>query len=261
MAKSTDAAPGPRPRLTRDLVLRAAVRLADRDGIGALTMRRLAQELDVEAMSLYHHVANKDDILDGMVDLVFAEIELPSAAGGWKAALRARALSTRTALAHHPWATGLMESRATPGPATLAHHDAVLGCLRAGGFSIQLAAHAYSVLDSYIYGFAIQEINLPFGNAAEAADVAATMMEGFPAHRYPHLTAMALEHVLQPGYDYAEEFDFGLDLILDALDRLRAATRPNRACQGRDEGPAAARPATMRPRPGRRQGWRRGGLP
>jgi AcrR family transcriptional regulator len=223
MPKPTDKRAETRPRLSRDLVLRGAIRLADRDGVGALTMRRLAQELDVEAMSLYHHVSNKDDILGGMVDRVFAEIELPAAGGGWKAALRARALSTRAALARHPWATGLMESRAAPGPATLQHRDAVIGCLREGGFSIQMAAHAFSALDSYIYGFSLQEINLPFDEAGEAADVAA-IFERVPADRYPHLTEMAVEHVLQPGYDYGDEFEFGLDLILDGLDRMRESS-------------------------------------
>jgi AcrR family transcriptional regulator len=218
MAKSTPT----RPRLSRELVLRAAVRLADRDGIGALTMRKLAQALDVEAMSLYHHVSNKDDILGGMVDLVFTEIDLPSPAGEWRAALRARAVSTRRALANHPWATGLMQSRAAPGPATLQHHDAVIGCLRESGFSIQMAAHAFSLLDSYIYGFALQELNLPFAGADEVVDVTASILEQFPTDRYPYLTEMAVEHVLQPGYDYGDEFEVGLDLILDALDRLRA---------------------------------------
>jgi AcrR family transcriptional regulator len=223
MARPTDTLREPRPRLSRELVLRAAVRLADRDGIGALTMRKLAQELDVEAMSLYHHVSNKDDILDGMVDLVFTEIDLPSPAGDWKAALRARAISTRTALTNHPWATGLMQSRAAPGPATLQHHDAVIGCLRDGGFSIQMAAHAFSLLDSYVYGFALQELALPFDDA-DVADVATRIFEQFPADRYPYLTELTVEHVLQPGYDYGDEFDVGLDLILDALDRLSETT-------------------------------------
>ena len=125
-------------------------------------MRKLAQELGVEAMSLYHHVANKDDILDGIVDVVFSEIDLPTNDIDWRAAMRQRAISARQALRRHPWATGLMESRSTPGPATLRHHDAVLGILRNAGFSIELAAHAFSVLDSYVYGFALQESSLPF---------------------------------------------------------------------------------------------------
>jgi AcrR family transcriptional regulator len=202
-------------------VLGAAVALADRGGVRSLSMRKLAHELGVEAMSLYHHVANKDDILDGIVDVVFSEIELPSGEADWKTAMRQRATSAREALLRHPWATGLMESRSTPGPATLRHHDAVLGILRTAGFSVELAAYAFSLLDSYIYGFALQEANLPFDTPEETAEVAQAIMADFPADEYPHLTEMTIEHVLQPGYDYGNEFLFGLDLILDGLDRAR----------------------------------------
>jgi AcrR family transcriptional regulator len=212
-----------RPALTRERVLRAAMALADRDGVRSLSMRKLAQELGVEAMSLYHHVANKDDILDGLIDLVFAEIDLPSGGDGWRAAMRQRAISAREVLRRHPWATGLMESRSTPGPANLRHHDAVLGILRTAGFSVELAAHAYSLLDSYIYGFALQEAGLPFSTPEETAEVAQSIMAQFPADQLPHLTEIAVEHVLQPGYDYGNEFLFGLDLILDGLERARAA--------------------------------------
>ena len=205
--------------LSRRRVLDAAVALADRDGVGALSMRKLAQELGVEAMSLYHHVANKDAILDGIVDVVFAEIELPSGEGGWKAAMRRRAVSAREALRRHPWATALMESRSTPGPANLRHHDAVLGVLRNAGFSVELAAHAYSLLDAYIYGFALQESSLPFDTPEETAEVASSIMDGFPADAFPYLTEIAVEHVLQPGYDYGNEYRFGLELILDGLER------------------------------------------
>ena len=205
--------------LSRRRVLDAAVALADRDGAGALSMRKLAQELGVEAMSLYHHVAGKDAILDGIVDVVFAEIELPSGDGGWKAAMRRRAVSAREVLRRHPWATALMESRSTPGPANLRHHDAVLGVLRNAGFSVELAAHAYSLLDAYIYGFALQESSLPFDTPEETADVASSIMDGFPADAFPYLTEIAVEHVLQPGYDYGNEYQFGLELILDGLER------------------------------------------
>ncbi|HET8788660.1 MAG TPA: TetR/AcrR family transcriptional regulator [Actinomycetes bacterium] len=205
--------------LSRRRVLDAAVALADRDGVGALSMRKLAQELGVEAMSLYHHVAGKDAILDGIVDVVFAEIELPSGDGGWKAAMRRRAVSAREVLRRHPWATALMESRSTPGPANLRHHDAVLGVLRNAGFSVELAAHAYSLLDAYIYGFALQESSLPFDTPEETAEVASSIMDGFPADAFPYLTEIAVEHVLQPGYDYGNEYRFGLELILDGLER------------------------------------------
>jgi len=207
-----------RPPLSRDQVLRAAVTLADRGGIQALSMRKLGEALGVEAMSLYNHVTGKSDLLDGMIDIVFSEIDLPSGAG-WKQAMRQRAISARQALGRHRWAIGLMESRSTPGAATLRHHDAVLGCLRAAGFSLELTAHAYSVLDSYIYGFALQEASLPFGSAQEAVPVAQEIAGGLPAGEYPHLTELAMGHVLKPGYDYGNEFEIGLDLILDSLDR------------------------------------------
>ena len=200
-------------------MLLAAVALADRGGVGSLSMRKLADELGVEAMSLYHHVANKDDILDGIVDVVFGEVDLPSGEAGWRAAMRQRAISVREALRRHPWATGLMESRSRPGMATLRHHDAVIGVLRHAGFSIEMAAHAYSVLDSYIYGFALQEANLPFRTPGEVAAVAETIMGSLPADQYPHFTEMVVRHALRPGYDYGDEFLFGLDLILDGLDR------------------------------------------
>ena len=213
-----------RTPLTTERVLWAAVALADREGVGSLSMRRLARELGVEAMSLYHHVAGKQALLDGMVDLVFGEIELPADDGDWREAMRRRATSAREVLGRHPWAIALMESRRTPGPANLRHHDAVLGCLRRAGFPVALTAHAYSILDAYIYGFALQEASLPFDTPEETAEVAAEMMDAFPADAYPHLTELAVEHVLQPGYDYGDEYAFGLELILDGLERLAAAS-------------------------------------
>lgn len=197
--------------------------LADAGGLDQLTMRRLAEALGVEAMSLYHHVANKDDILDGMVDRVFAEIELTPKTAAWKEAMRRRACSARATLSRHPWALRLMESRASPGPATLAHHDAVLGCLRHNGFSIALTGHAYAVLDSYTYGFVHTEQNLPFQTPEETKTVAAEMMKHFPVDQYPHLVEFAVQRVLQPGYAYGNEFSVGLELILDGLDRALAA--------------------------------------
>jgi AcrR family transcriptional regulator len=217
-----------RAQLTRRRVLQTALALADRDGVRSLSMRKLAHELGVEAMSLYHHVANKDDILNGIVDLVFSEIELPTGETDWRTAMRRRAVSAREALQRHPWATGLMESRATPGPATLRHHDSVLGILRNAGFSIEMAAHAYSLLDSYIYGFALQEANLPFQTTDEASTVPKSIHGHSRAEEYPFLTELTLEHVLQPGYDYGNEYLFGLDLILDGLERTRAAATQSR---------------------------------
>jgi AcrR family transcriptional regulator len=218
MATETNQRTKPRTPVTRQRVVVTAVALADTGGVGSLSMRKLAQELGVEAMSLYHHVASKDDILDGIMDVVFSEIELPSGDVGWRAAMRQRALSAREVLLRHPWAIGLMESRSTPGPATLRHHDAVLGILRRAGFSVEMAAHAFNVLDSYIYGFALQETSLPFQTSEELA-VAQTILENLPADEYPHFTEMAVEHALQPGYAYGNEYEFGLDLILDGLER------------------------------------------
>jgi AcrR family transcriptional regulator len=208
-----------RGRLSPERVLRAAVALADSAGIESLTMRRLGQDLGVEAMSLYKHVANKDALLDGMVDLVFAEIELPSADTDWRTAMRDRAVSTRAALTRHPWATPLMQSRKAPGPATLRHHDTVIGTLRGAGFSVELTAHAFSVLDGYIYGFAMQQRSLPFDTLEEAQEVGRQMFARMPAGAYPHLTELTVRHILRPGYDYGDEFEYGLDLILDGLDR------------------------------------------
>lgn len=186
-----------------------------------LTMRSLADQVGVKPMTLYHHVANKDEVLDGMIDLVFTEIDVPETS--WKEAMRCRAQSARSALLRHSWAIGLMQSRTTPGAATLRHHDAVLGCLRAAGFSVAMAAHAFSALDAYIYGFVLQEVNLPFSGTAETHDVAGEMLEAFPADEYPHLVELTVGHVLQAGYDYADEFAFGLDLILDGLEHAMAA--------------------------------------
>jgi AcrR family transcriptional regulator len=199
-------------------VLGAAIVLADSGGIESLTMRRLGQELGVEAMSLYNHVASKDDILDGIVDLVFGEIALPSEPGDWKTAMRHRAISARDALLRHTWASNLMQSRTRPGPATLRHHDSVIGCLRESGFTVEMAAHAFSVMDSYIYGFAQQQQNLTFTTAQEANVVAENILDSFPGGEYPHLAELITEHAMKPGYDYAAEFEFGLGLILDGLE-------------------------------------------
>jgi AcrR family transcriptional regulator len=206
--------------LSRDLVLQTALGLADQGGLESLSMRKLGQELGVEAMALYYHFANKDEIIDGVVDLVFGEVELPSTvAPDWRKGMRRRAISLRDALLRHRWAIGLMESRRNPGPANLRHHDAVIGGLRAGGFDIALAAHAYSVLDSYIYGFALTKMNLPFDSGEEIGEVAQTMLDPFPVDEYPFMVEILTEHVMKPGYDYANEFEYGLDLILDGLEK------------------------------------------
>jgi AcrR family transcriptional regulator len=207
--------------LSRERVLRAAVAFADEHGIASVSMRKLGDALGVEAMSLYNHVANKDELLDDMVDVVFSEIGLPSDAVDWRTAMRERAVSARRVLGHHRWAIGLMESRTSPGPATLRHHDAVIGCLRAAGFSIEMTARAFAVMDSYIYGFALQEANLPFQTTGVTSEIVEAILSQVPVDQYPHLFELATFHILQPGYDYGSEYEFGLDLILDSLERAR----------------------------------------
>src|SRR5947209_627524 len=223
MQLATQAAASAKARkpLNREQVLRAAINLANQSGLESLSMRKLAQGLGVEAMSLYNHVANKDDLLDGMVDVVFTEIGLPPTGVDWKPAMRQRAISAREVLARYSWAIGVLESRSQPGPATLRHHDAVLGCLREAGFSIAMAAHAYSVLDSYIYGFTLNEQALPFDTSEEVATMGRRYLRELLGNQYPYLAEMIVEHAMKPGYDYADEFAFGLDLILDGLERVR----------------------------------------
>ena len=209
--------------LSRERILQAALAFADANGIESLSMRKLGEAVGVEAMSLYNHVPSKGDLLDGLIDLVFSEIELPRSADDWRTAMRQRAIAVRAALKRHRWAIGLMESRTSPGPSTLRHHDAVLGCLRQAGFPIALAAHAYAALDSYIYGFALQEASLPFETGEQTADMAQDFVAQFSPDEYPHLAEFTFKHVLQPGYDYGCEYEYGLDLILDGLDRALSA--------------------------------------
>jgi AcrR family transcriptional regulator len=218
MVEKTRKKPSSREPVTRARALTAAVALADKEGISSLSMRRLAQELGIEAMSLYHHVTNKVDILDGMVDLVFAEIELPAEGSDWKSAMYQRGASMRAAMTRHPWAISIMEARMAPGPATLRHHNAVLGACRRAGFSVQMAAHAFSLIDSYIYGFVTQEVSLPFDDTSDLNEVVDTMMMPYSAEDYPHLVELTTEYILQPGYSYGNEFDYGLRLILDSLE-------------------------------------------
>ena len=208
-----------RPRLSRESVLRGAVAVADAGGIGALTMRSLADALEVKPMSIYHHVANKDDVLDGIVDIVFSEIDLPAIGGDWHAEMRRRASSAREAMRRHPWAIGLVETRTSPGPATLKHHNAVIGTLRQAGFSVEMTAHAFALIDAYVYGFALSEATLPVNGPETVTEVAGRMMDQYSPEDYPHLVEFTVEHVMKPGYDYGAEFEFGLDLVLDGLAR------------------------------------------
>jgi AcrR family transcriptional regulator len=213
MTRSTTQKRAP---LTRDRVLRAALELADEGGTAALTMQRIGRRLGVEAMSLYRHVRNKDDILDGIVDLVFAEIELPADRSNWRTVLRAQSISTRAALRRHPWAITLMESRMTPGPANLRTHEDTITVLLDAGCSAVMATHAYNLVDSYVYGFALQEVNFPFSNAEELAAMSEEILANLQADEYPNSARVARE-LLTSGFDYADEFEFGLDLILDAI--------------------------------------------
>lgn len=209
--------PTTRSPLTRAKVLATAVDLADRIGTDALTMRKLAEALDVKPMSLYHHVANKEAILDGMIDVVFGEIDPPPAELPWRDAMAHRCRSARRVLRRHPWATPLMESRTSPGEPTLGHHDSVLARLIDAGLPMPLVAHAYAVLDAFVYGFAIQEASLPFDAGEDLAEFAEDLIDPL-AEQFPHLATFTAQHVMQPGYDFGDSFEFGLALILDGLE-------------------------------------------
>lgn len=224
-----DVDPSARRPLTRDRVIHAAADLADRGGLGALTMRRLGAELGVEAMALYRHVANKEEILDGLVELVIGEIEVPGEGADWREAMRRRAISARAVLRRHSWAIGLLETRRVKGPAAMRYLDAVLGSLRSAGLSIDGAAHAFWLLDCYVYGHVVQEASMSAGVSEEQTDPgrptgeapAAPAAPPAPAGEYPNLAAME-EHARTFGYTFDGEFEFGLELILDALDERRS---------------------------------------
>lgn len=196
--------------------------IADRGGFETLTMRSVAKALGVAPMALYRHVANKEDLVDGMVDAVFAEVTLPERSTDWRGEMLRRTRSMREVLARHPWAIALMESRAKGGPATLRHHDAVIASLRRGGLSLEQTAHAYSLIDSYVYGFALEEANLPFRPGDDVGKMATEILAQFPKDTYPNLAAFTFGHVMQPGYDYGAEFEYGIGLLLDGLERVRA---------------------------------------
>ena len=218
--KATGTPAAKRQPLNRDRVLREAVAMVDEEGIDALSMRRLARRLGVEAMSIYYHVENKDALLDGMIDLIMEEIELPEPNADWLPGNRRRAISLHDMLTRHAWAAPLMESRRKPGPVALRYYDAVLGSFRTAGFSVPMAAHAFAAIDAYVYGFGLQELSLPF-DEVPVEEIAQALLEALPPDEYPHLAEMITDHALQPGYDYGAEFEWGLDLILDGFDRLR----------------------------------------
>lgn len=207
--------------LSRRRVVLEAIRLADNEGVDGLSMRRLAGALGAGAMSLYHYVKSKDELLDAMIDLVFEEIDLPPEDVDWQAAMRRRSESARQVLARHRWAIGLMDARTSPGPAHLHHREAVTACLRRAGFPVLMATHANWLLDSYVYGFALQEASLPFDSADQLADMVEDVyLPQLPPDQFPYLNESAAA-LVAAGYDPADEFGFGLELILAALDPLR----------------------------------------
>jgi len=209
--------------LSKQRVVLEALRLADREGVDGLSMRRLAGALGAGAMSLYHYVSSKEELLDAMIDFVFEEIELPPEQIDWQSAMRRRSVSARQVLARHPWAIGLMDSRTSPGPAHLRHREAVTACLRRAGFTVVMATHANWLLDSYVYGFALQEASLPFDTADELTGVVeGVFLPQLPPEDFPYLNESAAA-LAADGYIPAEEFMFGLDLVLAALEPLRAS--------------------------------------
>ena len=209
-----------RTPLSREKVLRAALRMVDRHGINALSMRKLAQTLKVEAMSLYNHVTNKEEILDGLVELVVADIEAPSIGGAWKVAMRQRAISAHAVLMQHPWATMLFVSRMNIGPNMLRYVDATIGCLRDAGFSYAMTDHAWNALDAYTYGFTLQKLNFPL-EPSEYASAAQQFLPLIPVEQFPYLNGLSQE-VIAGRHDGIQQLERGLDLILDGLERMRA---------------------------------------
>lgn len=209
----------PNTALNADRIIDAAARVADRGGVAQVSMRNVGKELGVEAMSLYHHLDGKDALLDGLADWIFSSIALPEAGTPWRSAVSGRALSARTAFSRHPWAVGLIESRRAPGPGLLRNYEAVLACLRLNGFSIALASHAFSAVDAYVFGFVLTELKLPIGPDESVEEFVAEIQQLIPADEYPHLTEMITEQVVGQDYAYADEFEFGLELILDGIER------------------------------------------
>lgn len=218
MVKKNNRDATARPPLSRERILRAAIDMADIDGIESLSMRKLAQVLGVEAMSLYNHVANKEDLLDGIVDIAVGEIDLPPREVDWQEAMCQRATSAHAVLLRHPWASMLIVSRINVGPAMLSYVDATIGCLLEAGFSYEMADRAWNAIDSYIYGFALQELNFPF-DPAEYASAAKEFLPLVPADKYPYLNGLSQE-VIAGRHDGIQDFEFGLELVLSSLQRL-----------------------------------------
>ena len=214
-----------REPLTRERVLRAAVELADERGLGELSMRKLAQRLGVEAMSLYNHVASKDDLLDGIVELALAEIELPPADAHWKEAIRQTAVSSYRAFLRHRWACNQLMRGSRVSPRRMQWMEDVLRTFREAGFSADLTHHAYHALDSHITGFTLWQVNMPFETREVLADLAEGFLDELPADRFPYVVEHAYQHLEPASPGDKTEFEFGLDLILDGLERLRDEER------------------------------------
>jgi AcrR family transcriptional regulator len=221
MASKTPKKATRRAPLSREKVLRAALRMADEGGLDSLSMRNLARALKVEAMSLYNHVANKEQILDGLVELVAGEIDVPAIGGDWRAAMRQRARSAHAVLMRHPWATMLFVSRVNVGPTMLRYVDATIGCLRAAGFSYPMADHAWNALDAYLYGFTLQKLNFPL-DPAQYAPAAAQFLPLIPVEQFPYLNGMSQE-VIAGRHDGVHQLELGLELLLDGLEGMRRA--------------------------------------
>lgn len=203
--------------LTTEKIINKTIELADVSGVEPLTMRSLAKELSVTPMSLYRYVANKEDMLDKMVDIVFGEIQLPTIGNDWRTEMRKRAISTRTVLLSHKWALGLLDSRLQPGPATQKHHNAVIGTLREGGFSIALTTQAITILDAYIYGFILQELSLPLGENSNFDEVGESIVEALNSTAFPYLAELATAHLAESDFNFTDLFEIGLEIVLEGL--------------------------------------------
>lgn len=209
------------PPLSRERIMQAALRLADEGGLDSISMRKLAQALGVEAMSLYNHVSNKDEVLDGMADLVVAEIAVPELGGDWRLALRKRAISAHAVLRRHPWSPLLIASRVNVGPAMLRYINATLGCLREAGFSYELADRAWNALDSHVYGFTLLELSFPV-DPSEYVSAATQFLPLLPQEQYPYMRELT-QQVIDGKHLGIQSFEFGLDLLLAGLEQLRSA--------------------------------------
>lgn len=226
MGESTTARPAARPGLTAERVVQAAAAVADREGLHGVSMRRVGRELGVEAMSLYHHVASKDALLDALGDWLMERVERPPADVAWREGIRVRCHSLRAVMREHPWGPAIVESRRAPGLALLGHLEAVLDCLHRGGFQVQLAAHAFSVLDAYVYGFVLTEQSLPFEPGGGVDALAEEM--AVPADVFPRMAAFIEQAIVGRSYDYGDEFAYGLELVLDGLESRLAEAADSR---------------------------------